>query len=565
MVNFFKNSIRARYVFALSLIAFFSAMAFLNLYSIIETQANDGEIINISGKQRMLSQKIALIALQQNFDYLQKLVNEMDSSHHKLVNIPMSKKIKELYFNEPQKVDFYVNEYIKNARLYIKTKEKQYLDYLLNNSSLLLKKLDLAVNIYQKEAEKKIETLKTNEVYIFALTIITLIFEAMFIFYPIEKDIKTKTKALVDEKNYANLITQANTNAIIVVDQNFDILTFNKSAEKIFGYSKEEMLYTKLLDDRIIPKQYLKKHIEGLKRFMNSGVLKNKDITFELEGKNKNGNIFPIRVSFGIDISEHQKIVVANIQDISDEKEKDSLIIQQSRLAAMGEMIGNIAHQWRQPLSAISTLASGAKLRHKNSMLSDEELYETLDKIKEHTKYLSNTIDDFRNFFSRNKEESIFDLNTTVDKSYSLVEASYNSNKIKVYKDICKNPINIKGRDSELSQVILNILNNAKDILIEKTPENKIVYIKSYMNDKYGYIEIYDNGGGIPEDIKLKIFDPYFTTKHQSKGTGIGLFMSNKIISQHFEGELIGENEEFTVGDETYFGAKFSIKIKLAS
>jgi len=392
---------------------------------------------------------------------------------------------------------------------------------------------------------------------------VTLFFEALFIFYPLEKDIKKKTKELIREKEYANIVTQANTNAIIAVNQDYDILTFNKSAEKIFGYSKKEMINTKLLDDRIIPKEYLSRHIDGLKNFMKSGKLKNKKTTFELEGRRKNGEIFPIRVSFGISINKNKKLVVANIQDISEEKEKDTIIIQQSRLAAMGEMIGNIAHQWRQPLSAISTLASGAKLRHKNSLLSDEELYESLDKIKEHTKYLSQTIDDFRNFFSKSKPKQLFDINSAINRSLSLIEASYKSNNIEIIKNISTHPISVIGSDSELSQVILNILNNAKDILVEKNKEDRKVMINSFIDDGYAFIEIIDNAGGIPEDIRLKIFEPYFTTKHKSKGTGIGLFMSSEIIKQHFDGELYSSNVDFNVDSKQYHGAKFTIKLKL--
>jgi PAS domain S-box-containing protein len=250
----------------------------------------------------------------------------------------------------------------------------------LKNSQNLLKDLDVAVTSYQKDTELKTKKLQKNELYILLLTLFTLLMEAIFIFRPANKSVIKKTKELKSQKEYADTITQANTNAIIAVDENLNILTFNKSAEKMFGYSAEEMLYTQLIDDKIIPDKFLNAHNHGLMTFMEKGKLKNEDEVFELEAKTKDGTLFPIRISFGVKIESENKIVVANIQDITKDKEKDSLLLQQSRFAAMGEMIGNIAHQWRQPLSSISALATGTKLRYNNNLIDDDELNEVFVK-----------------------------------------------------------------------------------------------------------------------------------------------------------------------------------------
>ena len=561
-----KNiSFAKKYTFALSLIALFTILAFINLTTIIDAQKDDGNKINMSGKQRMLSQKIALYSMTNDIKELNKTIKFMSHAHQKLLSINMSKQIKKVYFDKPVMLNESINVYLQHAKEFSITKDKNNLDYILKNSEIILQKLDFAVSIYQKEAEKKIQDLQKNEFYIMLLTLITLLIEALFIFRPIDKNVKRSTKELLLEKEYSDMITQTNTNGIIVIDNNFKILTFNKSAEKMFGYSAEEMIFTTLLDDRIIPKKYLDGHITGLKNFMKTGELKNKDVVFELEALTKDKKLFPIRISFGTKIEKNKMIVVANIQNITQEKEKDTLIIQQSRLAAMGEMIGNIAHQWRQPLSAISTISSGAKLRHKNNLMTDEELYNSFEKIKEQTKHLSNTIDDFRDFFKQTDINSNFNVKKIIEKSISLVEAAYNSNNIKIFFKYTQDDIMVKGRGGELSQVILNILNNAKDVLVDKKIDDRVVLIDTKNDNDIIKINIFDSAGGIDDDIKLKIFEPYFTTKHKSQGTGIGLFMSSKIIKQHFNGVLNTQNKEFEIDGKKYFGAMFNIELKLVN
>jgi PAS domain S-box-containing protein len=562
MVKFFSSLTFAnKYALALSFIALLSILAFFNLSTLIDSQRNDGEVINMSGKQRMLSQKIALLSMKKDLKELQDVVVHMESSHKKLLSISTSPRIYNCYYQQPSGIDVGVKKYLQAAKSYIDSNatSQEALGYIVAHSEELLKKLDKVVYLYQQEAEQKIDNLHTNEIIILILTLTALLLEALFIFRPIDISVKRKTAALRQEKEYSNTITQANTNAIIAVDKHFKILTFNTSAERIFGYSAEEMIGTTLLDDRIIPAKYLQGHISGLKAFMKNGELKNKDVVFELEGRHKETTLFPIRISFGIKVDENQKIVVANIQDISLEKEQEMMMLQQSRLAAMGEMIANIAHQWRQPLSAISTIATGAKLRYSNKLLSDEELLEIFDKIKHHTLYLSKTIDDFRDFFSREESDERFELNELIQRSILLIEDAFKSHTIELHYQLSKEPLHLKGRANELSQVLLNILNNAKDALNANEGTNRMVLIETLREDDKCYINIYDSAGGIDEKIKLKIFEPYFTTKHKSEGTGIGLFMSSKIINQHFNGVLSASNEEFVINNETYYGAKFTI------
>jgi len=563
MISFLSSlSFTKKYVFALSLIAIFSLSAYLNLVTLIDSQSNDAKVINISGKQRMLSQKIALFAINYKTKKLHETVDLMEKSHNYLLSLEMSEELKKIYYSSPTMLDEKVKIYISSAKKILKKRDGRSLTYVLKNSQALLKDLDSAVTIYQKDTELKTKNLRENELFIVLFILVTLVFEALFIFRPANNSVKKATKELKSQKEYADMITNINTNAIIAVDNKFEILTFNKSAQEMFGYSENEILHTKLIDDKIIPLKYLKSHNIGLENFMRSGKLKNADKVFELEGQHKDKTVFPIRISFGINLEGDKKIVVANIQDITKEKEKDALILEQSRFAAMGEMIGNIAHQWRQPLSSISTIATGAKLRYKNNLISDEELDETFSKIKEYTQFLSKTIDDFRDFLKQDRNQEVFDLNKVITTSLSLTQALYKDNGINIFVQESNEKILLSGSTSELSQVFLNILNNAKDVLLEKEIEERVVKISILKDNDLVVVKIFDNAGGVPDTIKEKIFDPYFTTKYKSQGTGIGLFMSKKIITQHFNGTIDVQNVDKEIESKRYYGAEFSIKIK---
>ena len=186
-------------------------------------------------------------------------------------------------------------------------------------------------------------------------------------------------------------------------------------------------------------------------------------------------------------------------------------------------------------------------------------------KIKEHTQHLSKTIDDFRDFLKHDKSQEVFNLDDVIKTSLSLTEALYKDNNINI--DIKKGNENftLNGSSSELSQVFLNILNNAKDVLVEKEVQERFVNIEILKENDLVVVKIFDNAGGIPDAIREKVFDPYFTTKHKSQGTGIGLFMSKKIITQHFNGNIEVDNVDKIVDGNNCFGAEFSTKIKFVT
>ncbi len=223
-------------------------------------------------------------------------------------------------------------------------------------------------------------------------------------------------------------------------------------------------------------------------------------------------------------------------------REKDKKLFESSKMAQMGEMIGNIAHQWRQPLSAISTLASGIQAQKEFGLeVTDQNLDKTFDKIIERTEFLTQTIEDFRNFTKEDKESSSININDTIKTTLSILKDTIKHLDITINL-ILEEGCYVHGFKGEISQVILNILNNAKDILAETKKDKRIINIISYKQDNKIIIEISDNAGGIPDDILPKIFDPYFTTKHKSQGTGIGLYMSKDIIEKHHKGKLSATN-----------------------
>jgi signal transduction histidine kinase len=232
-------------------------------------------------------------------------------------------------------------------------------------------------------------------------------------------------------------------------------------------------------------------------------------------------------------------------------------LLEQSKFAQMGEMIGNIAHQWRQPLSVISVVSSGIQLRIIKNNFDPDEAIKQLDTLNANAQYLSQTIDQFRDFIKEKREEKIIVVQDRIDQVLEIVDASFSNNFITIEKEIDYNtPVRVKLVLGELSQIIINILNNAKDAHLNNASEEKWIKISCKEENKIAIVTIEDNAGGIPDNVMPKIFDPYFTTKHQSQGTGIGLYMSKSIIEHNLKGKLHAQN--------TQYGAKFIIEVPVS-
>lgn len=234
---------------------------------------------------------------------------------------------------------------------------------------------------------------------------------------------------------------------------------------------------------------------------------------------------------------------------------------QQAKLILLGEMFENIIHQFKQPLNAISTESTGIKFQHEMEMISDEELYQALDNITNRVKYLSNTIDDFKDFLKEDKHKVNFNVLDNINKVESILKPILKAKGIEIYKTYNNANIELEGYERELSQVFLNIINNAKDAIISFNPDKKLILIDINEDEKNIIIDIYDNANGIEETILPNIFNNHFTTKELSGGTGIGLNISKVIVEKHFYGTLLATNTKFNLNQNSYYGAKFTIKL----
>ncbi|RLA73075.1 MAG: hypothetical protein DRG78_23005 [Epsilonproteobacteria bacterium] len=264
----------------------------------------------------------------------------------------------------------------------------------------------------------------------------------------------------------------------------------------------------------------------------------------------KNNDEFgKISIEINKNINEIKIFLDAKLKYENEQKKKEEQMIQQSRLAQMGEMISMIAHQWRQPLAAISSTSAAINLKTKLNKLDKDSAIRLSDKISDYSQHLSLTIDDFREFFKTNKEKTNTTYNEMIKSVLGIIEISIENKNINLIKQLnSKNTLNTYP--NELKQVILNLIKNAEDILIEKNIDNPTITIET----KDNILSISDNGGGIPKDIIDKIFDPYFSTKTKKDGTGLGLYMSKTIIEEHCGGKLTVLNDKD--------GALFTIELK---
>ncbi|WP_060826345.1 sensor histidine kinase [Sulfurospirillum cavolei] len=243
-------------------------------------------------------------------------------------------------------------------------------------------------------------------------------------------------------------------------------------------------------------------------------------------------------------------------QEIDERTRQEQLLIQQSKLAAMGNMIGNIAHQWRQPLGEINALLMIIQVRRHFEDFTEEFLNAKIEECNRITEYMSNTISDFQNFFKPSKAKEIFDVTHACERASSILQASlkYHSIEFRLEKS---EGAQVLGYPNEFAQAILNVLSNAKDVLIERQIEAPYIAMSVKNGKRYTLIKIEDNGGGIAAEHIERIFEPYFTTKHAKQGTGIGLYMTKMIIENNMNGIINVSN--------TQDGALFTIKLKRES
>ncbi|XPV68214.1 MAG: ATP-binding protein [Halarcobacter sp.] len=377
----------------------------------------------------------------------------------------------------------------------------------------------------------------------------------------LEEKVKQRTKELdISIKKYKQIFEGSKAIKILVDPDTLEIFDANKAALEFYGYTKEQMKKLKSTDINISINKDSKVFCQ---------ILNNEKNIFIFKHKLSNKQIKDVEVySSAIDIN-NKKYIYSIIRDITeslkikkDYEDKQKLFYQQAKMASMGEMLENIAHQWRQPLSTITTASSGIKIKKEFDSLDDVFFNDSLDIILKSANFLSQTIEDFRNFFKHSEIIEEFSTIDVLEDSLNILKLKLQSNNIKV--DIQnKTQEKLQGYKNELIQVFLNILNNSVDAFKTSDVENKLIQIIIYTKNNYICIDIQDNASGIDEEIIEKIFEPYFTTKHKSQGTGIGLYMSEQIIEKHFDGKIIVKNSNFQCNSKEFYGANFKILLPL--
>lgn len=365
---------------------------------------------------------------------------------------------------------------------------------------------------------------------------------------------KLQTKYLTQLTFSAKLDEVSNIAIAVRNDDNILFEIFQKSVLSIDDFLKEEILnkwisveYKKEFDYSLLYKILMIISVILLAILYRQKLLNrvNTQLKSKVEEKTKE------LVEINHDLEERIK------KEVEQSLKKDRLLSQQQKMVSMGQMLENIAHQWRQPLSLITTNASAVKLKKQINDLDDEFLNNSLDSILNTSKYLSNTIDDFRYFFKPQKEKSDFYLEKCCAKTIDLINSNFLNYDIKIIYKI--ENIKVCGYETELIQVLINILNNAKDALVTSNNSEKFIFIDIFKKEDKAIIEINDNAGGIDEKIIDKVFEPYFTTKHQSQGTGIGLFMCQEIVTKHMNGQISISNANFEFNNKNYTGALVKI------
>ena len=378
-----------------------------------------------------------------------------------------------------------------------------------------------------------------EELVIIYIYDITMISEINYQLNEVKEEVQEKNEKL-------KLLLDATMQAIILFKDDL-IIDCNQIAVELFNYSSKEELLNKDLKKLIFNKKILEKiHHKPIE----ANILREDKTSFKalinIKDTNHNSQIFKI----------------LTIVDVSEIRRKENLLAEQTKLAAMGEMMGNIAHQWRQPLNIISITASGTKIKKELDLLTDEFLLDSLKQISDTTAHLSDTIDVFKDFFKDNKEKSLFNLSQNISNTLSLLESILKENRILVNLNL-DNDIYIYNFANEFSQAIINILHNANDAIKNKLDADdiRIINISTRQEKNKAIIEITDNAGGIAKDVIKKIFEPYFTTKHKYQGTGLGLYMTHKIIKMSMKGSISVSNKKIIFEDKTYKGANFRISL----
>ena len=420
------------------------------------------------------------------------------------------------------------------------------IDQLFDKKFLaLLSSIDsLIVDI---KSQLQTELSKRNTHFMFILsTLILLNIAIVIILFRLKK---AEDEHRVEIEEFQTIFHHAH-DGIALIDIKGKFLECNLSFINLLGYSKEQII-SRMSQDFIIDDDK-EEYEEAIKFALHHEYKENFEIEYLTNSVQK-----PVNISISKLPNRNRLVLI--VKDISSLKNYE----ERAKLASMGEMIGNIAHQWRQPLSVISTSASGLCLEYElKGDIQKDRVLSSLKYILNQANYLSKTIDNFRGYFKPNKEYLEVSACELVDNVKELVDATLKNNFIQLKLDLDKEA-KILCNINELSEVFINIINNAKDAFVAQDHlDEKIIILCVKQIDNSVVFEIKDNAGGIDHELVGRIFEPYFTTKHKSIGTGLGLTIVNKIITEKYNGEISVANESFSFNGMIQKGACFKIVLQ---
>jgi len=371
--------------------------------------------------------------------------------------------------------------------------------------------------------------------------------EILFLNYHLEQRVSEATSELEEQNtklldsidNFQTLL-DTTMEMIIITDHNKIIIDINRAGvDLLMAHTKEDLVGRRLPD-------FVDEHDR-----QNLGLILNDNSgePSELSMRKIGGENFPTLANSQNVVHKGKRLRIITMQDLTQIQQKERLLLQQSRMAQMGEMLSMIAHQWRQPLGAISSAIFGIQTKlatgKYDNQDSNEDLYNFLNtkhkRINEYVQFLSTTIDDFRNFFKPDKKKELVTFESPIGRALLIVEGSLTSHGIDVAYTFNVNE-KVELFQNEIMQVILNIIKNSEDNFIEKGIENPKIRIETNNMPAHYEITISDNGGGISPHIIDSVFDPYFSTKDEKNGSGLGLYMSKMMIEEHSGGLLQVEN-----------------------
>ncbi|MCX6076081.1 MAG: PAS domain S-box protein [Campylobacterales bacterium] len=533
------------------------------------TQAKE-EIKNISDALALSKQKKALMKeeLQESNEKLQTTVEELRTSNEELrsineellASLDSNAELQTKYeqtFKTAQigiahvtldgtfmDVNAYLCDlvgYSKEELLKLRFQDITYAEDLTLDLEYVKKLLDNKLNTYHMEKRY----IRKNGAIVWIHLSVVLLRDTLnkpFYFISIIQDIsqiKMLILELESKKNEFENVIRFAPNPIMLYDEDEKILMVNKTFEELTGYTLEELPSVEIWNQKSLGGKNITNTLD-IEEFFKKSVREDMGIK-KVTTKSGKELTWVCSLSPLGSVQNAKRILIASAMDITEIQEKEELMLAQSRQAAMGDMIGMIAHQWRQPLSVISMVGNNLRVTlDLDGKISSEEIYQLADLLNEQTQYLSHTIDDFRTFFKPEKSKEKVVLCKVYEKLESMVRKLLENNQITLnFSGDCN--MEFYTYKNELVQVLLNLLNNAKDVMKERNIKDAKVDIATSFTDDLLTINISDNGGGIDKSVMGKLGEPYVTTKNEN-GTGLGIYMSLMILKKHFDGTMRWKN-----------------------